>query len=460
MSFLLIPNEATNRKAVIWVCVINEKDFKVENLSVRYSGGNIQLTENWMTFITRSKRNQILYQYLEIPDLQPQTDYFFELHMGNQVFSSCRVRTLPDRLPTVDEKPFTILLGSCFCRGQKGSAKLAAAYRKLRNKENIVLKILCGDQVYLDDPASSFSTHNYSFEDLEEILLNNYVQTWRQGGSLANAEADEESVGYQQFLQDGANFFSSDDHEFWNNAPNRAPLVRNSWFAGGREGWWTIASNLLDIFQRKPSAPFNVGTLSFFIADTRVGRDADRRRFMSDIDFAKLKNWVEGLQDLGVLVVGQPVFSEKAGFFGLSGSFGDWNLSDYEQYNKLASILSKSEHSIIILTGDVHYGRVASCQLRPGVFLYEIISSPTSLVNPLVGGKWHPAPDKFPAFGISGVPLRPRINTLDFNLTKDHFLLLSFYRDGTKTKVVVKACEIPKGGGTPVPTVVTEFNIS
>ena len=287
------------------------------------------------------------------------------------------------------------------------------------------------------------------------------MKTWRQGGQLTGDDGDDESIGYQYFLQNGANFFSSDDHEFWNNAPNRAPLVRNSWFAAGRNDWWEIASAFVGIFQRKPTVPFNVRSLSFFIADTRVGRDANRNQFLSNADFTKLKNWVAGLQDLGVLVVGQPVFSGKAGFFGISGSLGDWNLSDYKQYEELSEILSKSEHSIIVLTGDVHYGRVASCQLKPGVFLYEIISSPTSLVNPLVGGKWHAAPDRFPAFGVSSVPARPRINTLDFNLTKEHFLLLNFYRDGTKTKVVVKACEVPgEGGNASPPSVVTEFNIS
>src|SRR4051812_22576357 len=132
MSFLIVPNEASNQRVVIWIAVINERDFNVESLSVRYSGGNVQLDRNWASFQTRSKRNQLFYQYLEITGLQPRTDYFFELYVDEQVLSSCRVRTLPDRLPTIDEKPFTVLLGSCFCRGQKGSAKLAAAYRKLR----------------------------------------------------------------------------------------------------------------------------------------------------------------------------------------------------------------------------------------------------------------------------------------------------------------------------------------
>lgn len=458
MSFLIVPNEVTTHEVIIWIGVINEK-LDPHTLSLKYGGGSVTLNQNWVKFSTESKRNSVSYQYLKIQNLQPATEYFFELYSGNQTFSTGSVRTLPVVLPTVGEKPFTVLLGSCFCSSRSGSNALGAAYLKLREKEKIDLKILCGDQVYLDDPALYFLFNKHSFEDLEEILLANYVKTWTQGGLKSSAESSGVSPGYQHFLQNGANFFSSDDHEFWNNAPNRAALIRDSWSSAGRYNWMKTAKSLLEMFQSKQSkSVFNVGSLSFFVADTRVNRDSSEMNFMSAQDLAALDDWVSNLNGVGVLIVGQPVFSKKAG--SLKGNLGDWNLPDYAQYEDFVRILTKTEHSIIILTGDVHFGRVAFCRLKPGVTLYEIISSPTALVDPKVGGSWEKAPDKFPAFGIPGVVSKPIVNNFDYQFIRNHFLLLNFYRDGAKTKVVLKVCEILAGGRTPTPIKIAEFNLS
>lgn len=457
MSFLVIPNEVTSREAVIWIGIINEP-VNPAVLNLTCNNASFELEENWINFNTASGRNTVTYQYFTIQDLEPGNEYRLDLQTDNESLSTGSFRTLPESLPSLNEQPFTVLLGSCFCSSRAGSSAIGSAYLKLREREKIDLKILCGDQVYLDDPALHFLFHTHTFEDLEEILLANYVRTWTQG-STGSATEFGAGPGYQHFLQNGANFFSSDDHEYWNNAPNRTTLIRDSWFPNGRYNWMKIAKSLLEIFQsRKSKTIFNVGSLSFFVADTRVNRDAGRMSFMSAADLSALDNWITNLQDVGVLVVGQPVFSKKSGF--IAGNFGDWNLPDYAQYEDFVRIINKAVHSVVILTGDVHFGRVAYCQLKPGVFLYEIISSPTALVDQRVGGKWEAAPDNFPAFAVPGMASKPIINNYDFQLTDNHFLLLNFYRDGKKTKVILKACQIFGGGKNIAPLKIAEFNLS
>src|SRR5215217_3887038 len=44
------------------------------------------------------------------------------------------------------------------------------------------------------------------------MLFDKYVANWTQVGG--------EDAGFRRLLADGANYFCSDDHEFWNNAPN------------------------------------------------------------------------------------------------------------------------------------------------------------------------------------------------------------------------------------------------
>jgi hypothetical protein len=272
------------------------------------------------------------------------------------------------------------------------------------------------------------------------------VQTWGQSGTL---------TGFQGFLQNGANFFSSDDHEFWNNAPSRATLIPDTWHEQGRDWWWTEATNLLKIFQPKSPHPvIKVGAgLSFFIADTRVNRKGND--FMSPDDLKALRVWVRGLSGVGVLVLGQPIFSKKAGAL---GNLTDWNLPDFDQYEELVKIIFQTEHSILMLTGDVHYGRISRCQLKPGIFLYEIISSPTALVDPRVGGKWHPAPETFPSFAIPGVVQQTIENNFGYQFTNHHFLILDFYKDGAKTKVVLNTVEI-SGEQAPTPSKIDEFTL-
>jgi hypothetical protein len=292
--------------------------------------------------------------------------------------------------------------------------------------------------VYLDDPATHFLWHTHDKDELLAEHFTNYTRTWLQEGV---------GGGFRGFLQDGANYFSSDDHEFWNNAPSWASLIRDSWTAEGRENWMGVALSLYEAFQTdKTFTTFDIGNLSFFIADTRMKRSADQTTFMQAGDIAALEAWVGRLRGLGVLVIGQPVLSGKAGW---SGNLTDWNLPDYTQYGDLVRALDRTQHSILILTGDVHYGRVARCQLRPEVELIEVISSPTSLVNKLVGGKWNAAPPRYPAFDVPGTSGRLVNTDANFTLTDNHFLTLGFSAISQRTRVLIKAWPIV-GEGRPV----------
>lgn len=448
MSFLLVPNEVKSYEALVWIGISNE-NVNVNTISLRCNGMLFPLLQNWVTYDTQSNKNSLIYQYLRIQNLEPRTEYFLELYSADRLLTTARVRTLPNELPTLNEEPFTVLLASCFASARSESGSLGSTYLNLQRQQKTDIKILCGDQVYLDDPTFYFTVHTHSKSELEDKLLSNYLKTWTQNGTL---------TGYQQFLQNGANFFSTDDHEFWNNAPSWASLIRDSWSQTGRDNWMEIAASLLRMFQSNSSVTrFDIGTLSFFIADTRINRDAEQQDFMSAADINDLDNWVTNLRGVGVLVIGQPLFSEKAGFW---GKFIDRNLSDYKQYEDLVRILSKTNHSILLLTGDVHYGRISSCQLKPGTYLYEIISSPTALVDKKVGGSWEPAPSVFPAFNIPGVVKKTIETDFNYQFTDNHFLTLSFYRDGAKTRVIIKNIKILGGGQTTTPIQIADLILS
>lgn len=448
MPFLLVPNEVKATAATVWIGVINEgPGFDPGALRLSCNGQDRPIPPLSNLYRTGSGLNDIRHLYYTAEPLQPAANYVFELfHEGNSV-SVCNVRTLPADLPFLGEHPFTVLLSSCFCASQSDSSAIGNTYFNLLMQDRPDIKILCGDQVYLDAPALNFAIPK-SDETLEDTHFSNYVDTWTQDGL---------PFGNKFFLQNGANFFSADDHEFWNNAPDFASFLPDTYTEKGRDVWWKFASNFFNIFQTEKSVKtFAVGEVSFFILDTRMKRAAGRNTFMTADDRNALENWVNGLTGIGVLVIGQPVFTVKAG--PVASVVADKSLPNYKQYEDLAGILSRTERSIIVLTGDVHFSRLSECRLLNGKSIYEVISSPSRLVSSLARGDWEKSPDNFPAVAIADV-VSGAIATNDIHqLSEDHFLTLGFLRDGGAVTVIIRAIKIVKTGQPPEPVEIARWN--
>jgi hypothetical protein len=133
---------------------------------------------------------------------------------------------------------------------------------------------------------------------------------------------------------------------------------------------------------------------------------------MRDEDLKAVGRWIEGLRGPGVLVVGQPVLVEekstigsllKKGLTKAILTYVDRDLSHYAQYGELIDHIKSSEHSVVVLTGDVHFGRVARGELKPGsgTEFVEVISSPMQAVlgdknEPLFGSYREAPTDHFP----------------------------------------------------------------
>jgi hypothetical protein len=248
-----------------------------------------------------------------------------------------------------------------------------------------------------------------------------------------------DSEGYRLLLSTGSTWFSADDHEFWNNYPNWTTLISNTWTRKGRNKIKSAAQPLFEDFQTGDPAMtgrpqvFSVGSLSFFAADTRIFREEGDRRFMLDEDLGRAVEWMRALQGPGVLVVGQPFFHPAANW--VNRRFFDRSLSNYSQYKDLVRALSESKHSVLILTGDVHFGRIARCDYTlPGKpALFEVIASPASLVNQSVGGKAHDAPLKFPLDPIPGVE-QAAVATL-YTTAEEHVTTLHFVEASGRVRV-------------------------
>jgi hypothetical protein len=407
MSYLVIPNEVFANDALIWVAAINEQ-FDPNSTVLQHGPNQTVLNTNWSNFRTADGQFTINYQRVALHGLKKQTDYPLTLRVNNEWKADGSFRTIPWDLPGRDERPFIVMLGSCFFAREDANGEVGRTYMGIPTDAKPDVKFLCGDQVYLDNPPSDFAIPFHSRNWLEHRSFQTYLDAWTQ------QTADG---GFGQLLKHGANFFSSDDHEFWNNAPDKGwnvPLYAVK--ENARKQWWDIAQNLYKIFQTVPGPPvtFKVAPLSFCICETRFSRGpggADDSDFMSAENLRAIGTWTAGLTGPGVLVLGQPFFAE-------TGSWKDYGLPDFKrQYEELKGYLRQSEHSIVILTGDVHFGRIALTPLRRELQteLYEVISSPMQLV-PHAAGTYKAAPNVFGEVE----------SKIDFSQGRDHFLTLEF----------------------------------
>lgn len=254
-------------------------------------------------------------------------------------------------------------------------------------------------------------------------------------------------------LSAGANYYCSDDHEFWNNAPNFGVVgFANTLTPGQRSWWFEEGRKLFRVFQSPASMQgFEVGegpqNISVKVVDTRIDRYPSWVRFMLHENLQELKSWIAGLGGPGVLVLGQPLL-ESEGRPKLADritSVFDKSLSYYGQYAELVESVKESNHSIVVLTGDVHFGRIAHGGRNADgtTGFIEVISSPMCHVTGASNSGYKPArtPDGW-------APLSST-NPFVGNAHRNHFATLRFSKnaDGRTVDLSVDYWPVLKATG-------------
>jgi hypothetical protein len=341
--------------------------------------------------------------------------------------------TLPDRLPDATDLPFTVGLGSCFYSHRDGG-QAAAAYRAVYEQGGRVspdITFLSGDQVYLDIGFDSLSLIP---REIRERIASDYARHWQLLGSIFTR---------------GGTWMLPDDHEYWNDFPfyqSPVPALQALRLSHVRSAWKAAAKDAVMNIQCSPVVEtFAIGDeLSFCLADLRSWRTTGR--LLPEEQFERLCHWARELRCPGVLVLPQPLIVEVDRW--------ERNLRSYrDQYARLIAALGDSGHDIVLMSGDVHFGRIGSARLGSrGGKLVEVISSPLSNLTGLNGLAtatpslkpeqfpdaetaraigWQPAPV---VYGDTGRTVSTRPGFLGSAYprarTTEHFMTVGFSRDG------------------------------
>lgn len=406
--------------------------------------------------------NQRFYTVLEFKGLKPGTRYelMFSRYIDPvedavpgawQNLRSGSFDTLPLRVPAKGKKPFTIGFGSCFYNhrdGGQAAASYKALYARGADYARPDVTFLTGDQVYLDIGFDSLSLKS---DEIRQRVADDYAMHWQALGSI---------------LSRGGTWMLPDDHEYWNDYPfydSLIPTLLALKIRSVREAWTKVAKDAVNNVQRSPRFDsFSLGSdLSVAFADLRsYRRDSG---FMATKDFNSLKQWAAGLSSPGVLVSSQPLIVEEGEERNL--------LSFKKQYSELLQALASSGHDIVLLSGDVHFGRVATVDLgNNGGRLIEVIASPMSnltYLNGIATASPKSDPKKFPDPGQIRIPnwspAKVRYDA-NFNVstkkgflfsaypkrrTREHFMTASFSRLASgKLELLVDAWRVRERQGS------------
>jgi hypothetical protein len=378
----------------IWYSQEGHADFQPQPVTVTLAGQAQPTDQSWSPLPDLpelARRMGVL--TVTIPVTRPGEVYEVSVPEAG-LAEPFRWRSMP---AVIGPEGVTFLLASCFWHNSDREGTYAAAVRfltKQLGREWLpAFKLLVGDQIYGDWPpeqAENFGPVEYYAARYEEY--------W--GDAL-----------YREALQSTPNFFLCDDHEFWNDYPERQIHLPRTWTEASRRDHGRAALELYRRYQQclnpgaDPWYQFTIGdtslNVSLFLADTRSQRDPfgtpAGAHFVQPPQWRALEQWVDGLTGPGVLILGQPLFQKD-------GDWKDHSLSNFaDDYGRLWALIEKSltgqnaqrkRHDILVLSGDIHTGRFAtsrSADLGEQYGVPELIASAASMIRP--GSKEVEEPD-------------------------------------------------------------------
>jgi hypothetical protein len=290
---------------------------------------------------------------------------------------------------TIGPDGVTIAVGSCFYGYFRQAGRYLRALRSPCRFSPPTLKLLVGDNLYLDVGPNEGRDAGY-----EQTVMRYLEHYWRSP--------------YADALEYLPTLTTWDDHEFWNNYPESQAWLSRSWFdTPHRKEYMDAARECLEVFQNTLNPPPATGTaghrsfvhdlppLSFFFADVRSNRSlyqaADRarheagrvlREMLPEPELRAFERWCASLTGPGVLVIGQPLW--------IAGGGGtDYNPPAFaDQYVRIWQAIAGAPHDVLILSGDVHFSRALRIEL-PGRTTYEFITSPACHIPTSASVAWN-----------------------------------------------------------------------
>ncbi len=301
---------------------------------------------------------------------------------------------------TLASKPasFTLATGSCFALGHDPDGVVASGYRKLTAHCPVDLRVLSGDQIYMDrDPV----TGEYFG------LLDGAPYTEPPVRPMERYERQWRDARWSDFVAATPTLYLGDDHEFWNDYPRIPRYLQYPKLAEAAKSVDEF-TRAFDVFQsslnaspdgffddpdaereavlqgRWRSLSMEAPFVSLMLIDARTQRQrpGPDATFTSPSNLAMLRRWAKELTRPGVLFISQPLSEappkEHMGV-DFDGAFDSALRHFSAQYRALCEALAEAPRDVLIVSGDVHWSRLRALDLTrkgaPPRRVYEFVSS-------------------------------------------------------------------------------------
>lgn len=376
----------------IWYAQAGGEDFTPEAITVYRGGQKEDFRTTWELLPPFSHLHRRMgISTVSLSNPKPGTIY--ELLIPEVGSKPLVWRSMPTQLGT---EGLAFLVSSCYWYNEDREGYYPTGVRDLFKiiRPTPTVKFLIGDQIYADWPPEI--SLNPGEKAAVEMYDKRYTQIW--GDPLI-----------QELLQLCPNLVTCDDHEYWNDFPERQFHIPWTWTAQDRETYGDVAAELFWRYQQclNPAQSkyysLTIGTpgglvppVSLFVADTRSDRQSfhpdDPRapksgppHFLSEAGWQAFEQWITDLQGPGILITGQPLYQKD-------GDWKDHSLSnftdDYGRFWRRIEERGKGQmgdgkrHDILLISGDIHTGRFATGTLRSAdsIAVHEIITSPAARI--------------------------------------------------------------------------------
>jgi hypothetical protein len=281
--------------------------------------------------------------------LKPGTSY---------LVNGAHMKTFARKLPRAG---VNLAMASCYSDLFKRDRDYLKVLQGAAGYAPLAAKLLVGDNLYLDVGPNSGRS---GFEEVADRYVQHY---WKSG--------------YANVLGFLPTFTIWDDHEFWNNYPERQGWLPR---INAARGDYATASLLgLKTFQSVLNPPpvarvglsysFDIPPLSVFALDLRAGRtlhEAAIQRMCSEAELVAFERWAARLKGPGAVVVGQPLWIQTGDHF-------DWHPPAFRaQFARIWKALATAPWDTVILSGDIHHSHLL--EIDPGTAgrVWQLVSSP------------------------------------------------------------------------------------
>ncbi len=300
-------------------------------------------------------------------------------------------------LPAKNSDSFNLLLSSCYYQPNDKSHALTDLIKAIKPAPDFT--VLAGDQVYLDLPSLQNLPEDKA--RLAQALGKKYQVNWFSNPLNQPGLAD--------VLSHGPVLCIPDDHEYWNNFPYFQVQLPNTHWPKDRANWRELATRLYERYQMSPAqaAGFfrqDIAPLSMLFLDGRTHRDDDGTHMFNAQTRNAISEWKNDLLKrkknhetaIGLLSSGQALLIEKPGQW--DRRVADMEMVNYKDFSLLKNALTElfaAEIPVLFITGDVHWGRIVEGKNQRGkILFYEIIASPSRLIDTLGSDQLNTAKDK------------------------------------------------------------------